>query len=177
MIQQLDPATGAQTAAVTVPGGIAAALATGLGAVWVVDGLEDTLVRVDPRHALITGSVDLPGTGTAVATGGGSVWVALDKLGEVVEIDPVAMRIRRTIAAGRDAPDISVGLGALWVGHRNGTVTRISVAGGDVDEFQVSSGPVADVAPDPTHRAVWVTICPPRHACGAVGPRIAGHGQ
>jgi hypothetical protein len=177
VIQQVDPSTGRQTGSVTVPGGIATAMAAGLGAAWVVDGLQDAAVRIDPRNVRIAGSVALPATGTAIAVGGGRVWVSLDKLGEVVEIDPVAMRIGRTIRVGHDAPDIAVGLGALWVGHRNGTLTRVPLAGGHADEFQVSTGPIAGVAPDRTDHTVWVTVCPSRHACGAVGPRIAGHGQ
>ena len=177
VVQQVDPTATAETGAVTVPGGIATAMTTGLGAVWVVDGLRDTVVRIDPRSTRATGSVALAGTGTAVATGGGSVWVALDHRGQVVRIDPSTMAIRRVLTVGRDAPDIAVGLGALWVGHRDGTLTRVGLGDASMDVFHVSLGPLAGVAPDPAHGVVWVTVCPPAHACGAVGPRIAGNGQ
>ncbi len=152
-------------------------MATGLGAVWVIDGLDDAAVRIDPQRVRITGSVALPGRGTAIATGGGSVWVALDHGGRVVQIDPVAMAIRRVLHVGRDAPDIAVGLGALWVGHRDGTLSRVGLTGSSVQVFPISTGSLAAVAPDPASGDVWVTVCPPAHACGAVGPRIAGNGQ
>jgi streptogramin lyase len=177
VVQRVDPATTAETGAVTVPGGIATAMAAGLGAVWVVDGLQDAVVRIEPRSARATDSVALPGTGTAIATGGGSVWVALDHRGQVVRIDPSTMAISRVLTVGRDAPDIAVGLGALWVGHRDGTLTRVWLSDGSMEVFHVAPGPLAGVAPDPAHGMVWVTVCPPAHACGAVGPRIAGNGQ
>jgi streptogramin lyase len=177
VIERLEPATTSQTGEVTLPGGIATAMTTGLDAVWVIDGLQDTAVRIDPERVLVTGSAALPGTGAAIATGGGSIWVALDHRARVVEIDPAAMAIRKVFRVGRDAPDIAVGLGALWVGHRDGTLTRVGLTTGSMHVFNVSSGHLAGVAPDPATGDVWVTVCPPAHACGAVGPRIAGHGQ
>jgi hypothetical protein len=74
------------------------------------------------------------------------------------------------------------GFGRLWVAidqgrHRHGLLTRIPQPDGPMETFKVAEGPIAGVAVDMATSSVWVTVCPPAHQCGLVGPRIAGHAQ
>jgi streptogramin lyase len=178
VVQRIDPRTATPSGRVVVRGGIATDVATGFGSVWVIDGLEDAVDRIDPATLRITKIVPLPGTGTQITTGAGAVWVAEDRSGTVVRIDPRsgAVRSRRV---GKDAPGLAVGLGAVWVTHRDGALTRLPAASGSGRIIPVASprGPLAGVAVDRPGHSLWVTVCPPRLACGLVGQRAGGHAQ
>ena len=52
-------------------------VAVGAGAVWIVNSLRGTLVRVDPRNNRVVRTVAVGNTPRAVAVGDGRVWVTL----------------------------------------------------------------------------------------------------
>jgi ABC-type transport system substrate-binding protein/class 3 adenylate cyclase/tRNA A-37 threonylcarbamoyl transferase component Bud32 len=98
-------------------------MTTGLGAVWVVDGKESALLRVDPRYltvqkiALHAKKSDIDFTApTETITGAGSVWVA--EANKVFRVDPKSLRVVASI----DVPQadlLAFGDGSLWVGQSN----------------------------------------------------------
>ena len=98
-------------------------MATGLGAVWVVDGGEPALLRVDPRYQTIQ-RIPLPAdksdidftAPTEAAVGAGSVWVA--EADSVFRIDPESLRVVKTIPVP-EADLVTFGDGAVWVGQSN----------------------------------------------------------
>ena len=141
-------------------------MAVGLGAVWVVDGSEPEVLRIDPRYLTIQrirlpakkGDIDFTAP-TEAAVGAGSVWVA--EANKVFRIDPNSLRVVRTI----DVPQadlLAFGDGSLWVGQSNlSSVSEIDPAvnqvvktvklGDFVHSIAVGGGFVwASVVPDDT---------------------------
>jgi len=98
-------------------------MAVGLGAVWVVDGTEPALLRIDPRYLTIQ-RIPLPAKKTDIdftaptdaAVGAGSVWVA--EADTVFRVDPNTSRVVKTISVP-EADLLKFGDGALWVGQSN----------------------------------------------------------
>jgi ABC-type transport system substrate-binding protein/class 3 adenylate cyclase/tRNA A-37 threonylcarbamoyl transferase component Bud32 len=107
---------------VSIQDGIAD-MTVGLGSVWVVDGKEPLLLRIDPRYRTIE-RIPLPAkradidftAPTEVVVGAGSVWVA--EANTVFRIDPKKLRVVRSIEAPQ-ADLLAFGDGSLWVGSSN----------------------------------------------------------
>jgi ABC-type transport system substrate-binding protein/class 3 adenylate cyclase/streptogramin lyase len=108
-------------------------MTTGLGAVWVVDGRDPAVLRVDPRYLTIEkialpakrGDIDFTAP-TEVITGAGSVWVA--EANRVFRVDPKSLRVVKTIEV-EQADLLTFGDGALWVGQSNASsVSKIDPA-------------------------------------------------
>jgi ABC-type transport system substrate-binding protein/class 3 adenylate cyclase/tRNA A-37 threonylcarbamoyl transferase component Bud32/streptogramin lyase len=107
---------------VPIQGGIAG-MAVGLNAVWVVDGTEPVLLRIDPRYRTVK-RIPLPAkksdidftAPTEAEIGAGSVWVA--EANKVFRVDPNTLKVVKTI----DVPHadlLAFGDGSLWVGQSN----------------------------------------------------------
>jgi streptogramin lyase len=84
---------------VSIQDGIAG-MAVGLGAVWVVDGMEPLLLRIDPRYRTLerirlpANKNDIDFTAPTEATvGAGSTWVA--EANKVFRVDPKKLRVVR----------------------------------------------------------------------------------
>jgi hypothetical protein len=94
------------------------AVAVGQGAVWVLLEQRNTLLRVDPTHHQVTGSVDLgrPGSGQVfglVTAGQGAVWVGGGTV--TLRVDPVRLRVTaRFGSAALDHAALLAAGGALW---------------------------------------------------------------
>jgi serine/threonine-protein kinase len=108
---------------VSIQDGIAG-MTVGLGAVWVVDGKQPVLLRIDPRYLTIQ-RIPLPHVQqsqidytapTEATVGAGSVWVALAN--KVFRIDPSSLRVIKTIDVS-SADLLTFGDGNLWVGRSN----------------------------------------------------------
>jgi ABC-type transport system substrate-binding protein/class 3 adenylate cyclase/tRNA A-37 threonylcarbamoyl transferase component Bud32 len=107
---------------VSIQDGIAG-MAVGLGAVWVVDGTEPLLLRIDPRYRTIE-RISLPAkkndidftAPTEAAVGAGSVWVA--EANKVFRLDPKTLKVVATINVPQ-ADLLAFGDGQLWVGQSN----------------------------------------------------------
>ena len=115
----VDPVTGRVAASVPVgsaPGGIAA----GAGSIWVTNGADGTVTRIDPsgphvQQTLVVGS--LP---AGIVYGAGAVWVANALDGSVSRIDPRANQVVQTISVGGRPIAMAAGLGAVWVADADG---------------------------------------------------------
>src|SRR5207248_1327777 len=92
-VAAIDARTGRVVADVPVghqPGPIA----TGPGAVWVLDLQDHTVSHVDPATRQLVATIPVAATPTDLAVGGGTVWVT-DVEGSLIRIDPNADRVAR----------------------------------------------------------------------------------
>jgi YVTN family beta-propeller protein len=108
---------------------VAADLAVGAGAVWMLggeavyrlDGASGELTRIPMRAADVAR--------TAIAAGDEGVWVSNPGKGAVERIHPPARPGVRTIALGRSAGGLSLAGGSIWVtSDGEGLLTRIDPA-------------------------------------------------
>ncbi len=116
---RIDPETGKVVA--TLPlGGNPAGVATGAGAVWVVDASNDLLLRVDPVSNRIVARITVGRHPSSVAVGGAvgqeAVWVTNELDDTVWKVDPASNMVTAKLPAGVDHPDgVIVGEGWVWV--------------------------------------------------------------
>jgi YVTN family beta-propeller protein len=131
------------------------AVAAGPGGLWVVDELDGTATRVDPRRRRIVARVNVGRMPTAVAVSAGSVWVANTGDGTVSRIDTRNDRVAGTFRVGPAPRGVTVGAGAVWVATTgDGKVRRIDPASGQVTA--VARGLVNPLALLVDHGTVWV---------------------
>jgi YVTN family beta-propeller protein len=89
-------------------------VATGAGAVWITDQLDDRVARVDAATGKIVAFIRVGRGASGVTVGAGSVWVANSLDGTVSRIDPRANRVVATVAVTGSPRDVAVGAGAVW---------------------------------------------------------------
>jgi YVTN family beta-propeller protein len=130
-------------------------VAVGEGAVWVANGGEHTVSRIDPASNRIAGNPIPVSVPTDVAVGEGAVWVASDDT--LLRIDPATNRIEWESNRLSEYPEgVAVGEGAVWVAdRRDDRVSRIDPATNRIagKPIPVGDGPT-DVAIG--EGAVWV---------------------
>lgn len=93
--------------------------------VWVLNGFEATVVRIDPRRMVVERTIPLT-TGTKdLSTGLGAVWVTNANEETLTRIDLVTGSIREVELAGIGTPDgVAVGDEVVWVAGSGG-VTKV----------------------------------------------------
>lgn len=115
----LDPATGQVAASVPVGSG-PAGVAAGAGSIWVTNGADGTVTRIDPRDPHAEQTLAVGASPAGVAYGAGAVWVANALDGSVSRIDPRANQVVQTITIGQRPTAVAIGAGAVWVGDAGG---------------------------------------------------------
>src|SRR5262249_59848442 len=65
-----------------------AAISAGAAGLWVLDPLDATVPRVDPRRGAVAATVPLGGAPAALTQSGGDVWVADGHDGTLLRLDP-----------------------------------------------------------------------------------------
>jgi YVTN family beta-propeller protein len=98
-------------------------------AVWVHNGDNGTLVRVDPSTNKVVATISVGHGQGGVALGQGAVWVANPTEGTVSRIDPQTNQVVATIAVAPPSPGccaqaITVSPGAVWVNIFNSDTLR-----------------------------------------------------
>jgi YVTN family beta-propeller protein len=128
LLRVAAPAAGLASIAerIPLPAGYRSAMTLGAGSVWMADGEEGAVRRVDPATGAVSKPISMDDGPSAVAFGYGAVWVANEKEDSVSRIRPVTNSIVYAIPVG-DAPSaLAVGAGAVWVANGgDGTVSRI----------------------------------------------------
>jgi hypothetical protein len=94
-------------------GGVPSGVAAGEGGVWVATG--NSVARVNPRRARVTGDVPVEAGTKQVAVGGGAVWAATDSTGSIVQIDARESKITKTIEVGSEPVDVAADDDGVWV--------------------------------------------------------------
>jgi DNA-binding SARP family transcriptional activator len=123
----VNPKTGGVVGDVPV-GGRPVAIATGVGAVWVVNADDQTVVRIDPKTRKVVKTIGGLGTNVSdLAVGFGSVWVAGGNDGTLTRIDPRQNAPEAPIDLGGGGRElvpqpvflVAVGEGHVWVTRGN----------------------------------------------------------
>ena len=130
------------------------AVATGAGSVWVANGLDATVSRIDRARGQVL-PIDVRARPVALAFGAGSLWVAADDE-RIHQIDPASNRVVQRIPVGGQPSAVAVGYGWVWVAEpREGVVARIDLARRrDTQRLPAGAGPTALAI---GAGAVWVT--------------------
>ena len=136
-------------------------VAAGEGAVWVSNGNDGTLIRLDPRtlkiaHTFLPGGEESRYCGPA-AVGEGAVWVLAESLSGagLTRISPDDNLTARVAGVPPCASDVAVGGGAVWLAaYLSNSVSRVDA----IELKAVASIPLAflpaDIAVD--RQGVWV---------------------
>jgi DNA-binding SARP family transcriptional activator/streptogramin lyase len=152
---------GALVLAAAIIGAVAARHGGGAGRAIVPD---NSVARIDAKHARVASYVGVGRRPIALAVGAHGVWVVNADDGTVNELDPGTGRLVHTIGIGADVNDVAIGFGSVWIADGNdGTVTRIDPTAGQVQRTLQLTPPdalgpntVFFVATDTRH--VWVTL-------------------
>ena len=115
----LDPVTGQVAASVPV-GSAPAGIAAGAGSIWVTNGADGTVTRIDPHGPHVDQTLIVGSSPAGVTYGAGAVWVANALDGSVSRIDPRANRVVQTISIGGRPVAVAAGAGAVWVADAGG---------------------------------------------------------
>jgi peptide/nickel transport system substrate-binding protein len=130
------------------------ALATGGGSVWVANGHDGTVSRIDAEHnATVIPVVDEP---AGLAFAAGALWVTSRRSRYVLQVSPATNRVAGRVAVGNGSNGIAAGSGSVWVASEiDRTVSRIDPARGKVSRVvHLGASPTAVTAGGD---AVWVT--------------------
>ena len=122
----VNPKTGSVVGDVPI-GGRPVAIATGAGAVWVVNADDQTVARIDPKTRKVVKTIGGLGTNVSdLVVGFGSVWVAGGNDGTLMRIDPRQNAPEAPIdlgGGGELVPQpvflVAVGAGHVWVTRGN----------------------------------------------------------
>jgi YVTN family beta-propeller protein len=103
------------------------------GALWVANGLDATVSRIDPATGAMVATVAVGSGPTAVTSAGGSVWVADQYSGTVSRIDPADNRVAASVDLAGAPTSLTVTGDRVWAGvsastgsHRGGTLTIVA---------------------------------------------------
>ena len=164
----IDGTSGRIVSSVRV-GGSPGQVAGGPDAVWVTNGSDNKVLRVDPSTNDVVQSITVGGGPVGVAASAGAVWVANGLDGTVSRIDPTVNQVvGDPIRVGNGPTGVAYGEGAVWVTNSaDGTVSRIAPGSGRVVTFPAVVG-ASGVAVG-FHR-VWITS-PSSASVVALDPR------
>ncbi len=103
------------------------------GAIWMTNGSDGTVSRLDPTTRSVVDTIDVGGRPAGIAGGEGAIWVANSTSRSVSEINPDLGKVVQTITVGNGPQSIAVGGGMVWVANSvDGTVSRIDPTRGRV---------------------------------------------
>ena len=115
----VDPLTGRVAVSVQV-GSAPAGITSEGGRVWVSNGADGTVTRIDTRAGHVDQTLAVGSSPAGIAAGAGSIWVANSLDGSVSRIDPRSGQVVQTIPAGRRPVSVTIGAGAVWVADADG---------------------------------------------------------
>ena len=140
-------------AAVSV--GSPAGLAYGDGSVWVVNGTEGTVSRINPATHAVVDQIPVGSAPSAVAVTRENVWVTNSGDGTVSQINTTANTVVQSTPVGNVPVAIASGPSGVWVTNSgDDTVNRINPSTGKVTRTVQVGGHPDGIAVGPD--AVWV---------------------
>jgi YVTN family beta-propeller protein len=165
-------------------------VAAGADGVWVTNGDDDSVTRIDPATNQVKNTVAVGQEPIDVALGEGAVWVADQQGQRVSRVDPGTGRATTTGPMGLYPSGVAVGAGGVWVtANTNVFPITFRSAGSCPDEIPVDSTvmcadfTVPERHTDPGGRAIqiWLakipttTANPPRDPVVVVGADLGEH--
>jgi DNA-binding beta-propeller fold protein YncE len=145
----------------TVHQGNARDVNAGFGSIWVSNGQNMTVTRIDPKTNEVIAPIDLDDPPSVIAMAPDGVWVTSYPGNKVIKIDPATNRAVGTVAPGGNGPiGITSFGGYIWVANHDGTPTG-SVAKIDPSKMQVVD--LIYVGSDADSGPTWITA-----AAGAI---------
>jgi YVTN family beta-propeller protein len=103
-----------------------AGVAMGVGALWVTDSVNATLLRIDPNRQVVIDRIAVGSDPGGVAVGPDSVWVANSQDGSVSRIDPANDKVVATIPVGNGPTSVAYGARSIWVLNTiDATISRL----------------------------------------------------
>jgi streptogramin lyase len=127
-VQVRDPMSGQLKGTIAVGSG-PAALASGEGAMWVLNVNSHTVSRIDPRARRVTDTIPIPlqGNLTDISVGEGAVWVVGTH--GLIRIDPDSNQIRGTLELPQSVRWVAAGGGWVWVSsYSQGSLIKVDPA-------------------------------------------------
>jgi peptide/nickel transport system substrate-binding protein len=120
------------------------AIAQGGGSVWVANGEDGTVSRIDREGERIV-AIPVGEQPAGLAYGFGSLWVTDSHARSVAQVDPRTNRVVRRFDVANAPRGVAVGFGALWVASEaDRTITRIDLATGKPAEpIHLAASPTA----------------------------------
>jgi streptogramin lyase len=139
-------------------GEVAAPLAVGSEAVWVLDGFEGELVRVDPRSDSVVARIPFTSALDRIAIGDGVVWVLDTVAGILTGVRERDDTVSPVISLGPDTSDVAVGFGSVWVAQ-DGSILRIDPITMQVEErMELGDHPITRLAIDTERGRLWLDL-------------------
>ena len=151
----VDPLTGRVAVSVQVGSAPAGIVSEG-GRVWVSNGADGTVTRIDVRGGHVDQTLTVGSSPAGIAAGAGSIWVANALDGSISRIDPRLGQVVQRIRVGGRPVSVSVGAGRVWVADSDGD----RVVGLDPTTGAVVRALALDAAPRGIaigFGSVWVT--------------------
>jgi len=131
-------------------------VATGGGAVWVLDDKLSSVFKVDPRTNRVVERVPLGFVPGGEAFGLGRLWVTDYGGDAVIAVDPATDRMGRPFRVGDGPVGVAVGEGSVWTAnYLAGTVSRTDPNTGRAITRKVGSNPTSIAAGE---GGAWVTV-------------------
>jgi DNA-binding SARP family transcriptional activator/streptogramin lyase len=161
-VVMVDAATGTVVREVAL-GSRPTSIAVGEDAVWVANGDDETLVRLDPESGDIKRTIGLGVVPSEVAVGASGVWVVSEPNEVVVRVDPATNEVTERISLPQPATDWGpwavVEDEAVWI-SRAGGITRIDPKTNGVTARMGIHGRVGEwtVPIASTGRTVWAAL-------------------
>ena len=131
-------------------------LAYGAGAVWVSNGSDGTVSRINPHMRAVVQTISVGSSPTAITITGEDVWVVNGGDATVSEIDALSNTVvGQPIRVGNLPTAIASGPSGVWVANTaDDTVSRIDPATGEVSSPIAVGGQPDGIAVGP--HTVWV---------------------
>jgi YVTN family beta-propeller protein len=112
-IRRIDPESG-EVKTISVDQG-SEAIIFAYGSVWVVNGLEDSVLRIEPETNEVVREIPVGNSPSSIAAGAGALWVTNTGDGTVSRIDPETRSVIKTIELGNRPLGVLVHDDLVWV--------------------------------------------------------------
>jgi YVTN family beta-propeller protein len=157
VLLRLDPRSARVLDSVAV-GNQPSAITSGADSVWVANGGDGTVTRIDPT-TLVADTIPVGNGPAAIAVNDAGAWVANSGDNTLARIDLATNAVAETATVGDGPAAVVATSSALWVANsRDGTVMRLDPRSGQVSKTIPLGG--APNALASTGGKVWVAIAP-----------------
>jgi len=155
-VSRIDPDTNRVISSPIYAGDRPSAIASGAGAIWVVNQGESTVSRINPRTG-VAQLITVAGRPAGIAVGAHAVWVTDAETNLLARINPLDNAAMTTPVAGAGPLGVAVGFDRVWVAEsRSSTVATIDPSSPEMQEtLTVGNRPQGIAAGE---GAVWFTV-------------------